>query len=99
MAKKVCDQIKLFLIAFESAKKNLQGNPDPGTYNLYTNNCGTWAKTMVERAGLKYPLSARIFWNVGATYGGPADYTGLPQLITASAKRYTRLAQKLKAAQ
>ena len=98
VARNVCDQIKLLKIAFESAKKNLRGSPGPGIYSLYSNNCGTWAKTMVERAGLRYPISARIFWNAGATYGGPADYTGLHQAITASARRYAHLAQKLKQA-
>jgi len=89
----VCKQIKLFKISYASMKKNIQGQPDPGPYELYNRNCGTWVKTMVERANLNYPFAATVTYNAGATYGGPADWIRIPGLITYYARKINWAAQ------
>ncbi|MEI6674771.1 MAG: RHS repeat-associated core domain-containing protein, partial [Verrucomicrobiota bacterium] len=90
----VCTQIKLFKTAYKSMKKNIQGHPDPGIYELLNRNCGTWVKTMAERERLNYPLAATVTYNMGATYGGPIDFTGLPKAITYAAKKISLAAEK-----
>ena len=74
-------------------KKNIQGQPDPGPYELLHRNCGTWVKTMVEHEHLQYPFSATITYNAGAANGGPADWTGIPALVTYYARKINWAAQ------
>jgi len=57
--------------------KSPEGN-DMGFYSLNDNNCGTWARWMLERVGIQFPAEAEL-WNAGGVgVGGPADRCVLP---------------------
>jgi RHS repeat-associated protein len=78
LTKDPCEQVALFRAAHKSYLANQGGNNDRGYYSFMINNCASWAKGIVEGAGLEWPTSAR-FLNGGTAVGGPMDYTLLPQ--------------------
>jgi hypothetical protein len=79
----VAEQMKLYELAVKSRDDNNRGVIDPASYELGLNNCGSWAKTIVERGGLSFPLH----WvNLGTGIGGPMDYTPVPYLATGLAR-------------
>jgi hypothetical protein len=79
----VNEQIKLYRWAIDSRNVNNSGTPDEHPYSGLSYNCGSWTKTIVTRAGLSYPSD---FINLGTGLGGPADWTGVPTLITTGAR-------------
>jgi hypothetical protein len=50
-------------------------------YSFMINNCGTWAKRIIEGSGLQWPGGALLGlgFNLGTALGGPMDNTGIPQ--------------------
>ena len=75
-----CEQIAIFNKAMRSGYINRISptSNDRGYYSMPANNCGTWAKSIVESAGVKWPPEANFF-NLGTGVDGPLDYTLLPQ--------------------
>jgi RHS repeat-associated protein len=70
-----CLQTKIFQRAYESMQ--LAGS-DFGPYSFSENDCGTWAKGVIQYAGGEWPAAAYGL-NLGTGVNGPLDYTGLPQ--------------------
>ncbi|MGB5881010.1 MAG: RHS repeat-associated core domain-containing protein, partial [Thermoanaerobaculia bacterium] len=67
-------QERLYRAAITSRNTNnkLVGYGDIGTYKFFTNNCGTWAKYIVESNGVSWPDEARNF-NQGVGINGMSD--------------------------
>ena len=85
VAKTFCEQKRIFEEAVKSRKLNNSGTPDPGDYNLLTNNCGTWAQLMLHRAGMRYPSIESAMGNGGAGLGGIGDVTGIGRTVSLTA--------------
>ena len=50
----------LYQLAIQSRNMNNEGpfDDDNGWYRLFDNNCGSWARWMIERVGIEYPKEA-----------------------------------------
>jgi len=94
VSKDFCEQKKALEKALESMEKNNSGTPDPGDYGVFTTNCGTWAKLIIERSGLNFPGSESVTGNGGAGIGGPVQRTGVGH-ATYDAANYWAMAAKL----
>ncbi len=66
-------QEQLYIAAIAERNSINSGLNQSGSYLLGTNNCGSWAQSMIERAGLPWPMAARVCNLGGAGVGGPAD--------------------------
>jgi RHS repeat-associated protein len=66
------EQEKLFRAAISQRNAMAAGRYPAGSYMLLENNCGTWAKKMVESGGLIWPAAASLC-NLGTGVGGPSE--------------------------
>lgn len=75
-----CEQLAIFKEAIFSSQINRRSPTanDTGHYSFAVNNCGSWAKSIVEAAGASWPPEANLL-NLGTGLDGPLDYTLLPQ--------------------
>jgi RHS repeat-associated protein len=77
-----CEQVAIFRAAHRSRLANPGGSlrNDRGYYSFLVNNCGSWAKSIIEEAGAVYPAAASRL-NFGTGLSGPADWTLLPHAV------------------
>jgi hypothetical protein len=81
----VNEQINIYKRAIESRDINNAGTPNEHPYSGFDYNCGSWTKFIVTRGGGTFPS---YFINLGTGLGGPADYTGVPTLVTIGAQAW-----------
>ena len=77
------EQIKIYKRAIESRDINNAGTPNEHPYSGFDYNCGSWTKFIIKQGGGSFPSN---FINLGTGLGGPADYTGVPTLVTTAAR-------------
>jgi hypothetical protein len=65
-------QQQLYLQALAERQLINAGRSDFGSYCLGKTNCGTWARFMIERAGLPVPREAEMGNIFGVGIGGPS---------------------------
>ena len=80
VTKDPCQQAAILKEAHASFLANPGGKQanDRGYYSFAVNNCGSWAKSIIESAGSDWPPAA-YFLNLGAGLNGPLDFTLVPQ--------------------
>ena len=79
VTKDPCEQAAIFRQAHKSYLANSGGYGGDGDYSFVINNCGSWAKSIIEEANAKWPKSASFLLNAGTGLNGLADITLLPQ--------------------
>ena len=77
-------QQRLYRAAIFSRDINNSGmeDTDIGWYMLFLNNCGSWARHMIESNGLTWPRNASYLNSGGAGIGGILDASGVSWLVT-----------------
>jgi len=76
ITKDPCEQARIYKEAYKSYNANHnEGDYDRGYYSFPTNNCGSWAKSILEASGKGWPSYFPVILNQGVGVGGDNMYT------------------------
>jgi RHS repeat-associated protein len=85
-----CEQARIYKEAYNSYRLNtLEGVYDKGYYSFTINNCGSWAKSILESSGKGWPSYLSVILNDGVGFGGYAEASvGIYYMASVVNQRY-----------
>jgi hypothetical protein len=69
------EQQALYIAAIRQRDAINSGANPFGSYYVFHRNCGTWARSMLTKQGLKWPAGMWRYNALGAGIGGPQDFS------------------------